>query len=55
MKIFGRFLFIIGWDRMIVKAIYFWWYNNMDCGSKAEQASSKADLKGPKTALKRPT
>ncbi|KAK2712308.1 hypothetical protein QYM36_011109 [Artemia franciscana] len=44
-----------GWDRMIVKAIYFWWYNNMDCGSKAEQASSKADLKGPKTALKRPT
>ncbi|KAK2713027.1 hypothetical protein QYM36_011657 [Artemia franciscana] len=55
MKIFGRFLFITGWDRMIIKAIYFWWYNNLDYGSKARQASSKAALKGSKAALRSPT
>jgi len=51
-KIFGRFLFITGWGRMIIEAIYFWWYNNLDYGSKTQQASSKAAPKGRKAALK---
>jgi len=40
---------------MIIKVIYFWWYNNLDYGSKAQQASSKAALKGRKAALRPPT
>ena len=37
---------------MIIKTIYFWWYNNLDYGSKARQTSSKAALEGRKAALK---
>ena len=40
---------------MITKATYFWWYNNLDYESKADQTSSKAALKGRKAALKPPT
>ena len=40
---------------MIIEAIYFWWYNNLDYRSKAQQASSKVALKGRKAALEPPS